>query len=85
MHLFLLLQSCLSSFVAVLINLMLFGVRHQCQHLRSLLFSLIFCLINVERSYALSVSVCSVMFQPAHFIVSLKNLTTASILSSVLR
>jgi hypothetical protein len=37
----------LGSCVAVLSNLMLFGVHNQCQPLRSLLFSLIFCLINI--------------------------------------
>jgi hypothetical protein len=45
-----------------------------------------FWLINIGQSYALGVSVCSgVAFQPAHCIVSLKNLTAASISSSVLR
>jgi hypothetical protein len=48
--------------------------------------SSVFCLINIRQPYVLSVSVCSgVAFQPAHFIVSLKNLTVASISSSVLR
>jgi hypothetical protein len=46
----------------------------------------VFCSINVEQSYVLSVSVCSgVLFQPAHCFVSLKNLAAASISSSVLR
>jgi hypothetical protein len=81
-----LLRSCLSSCVAVLSNLLLSGVRNRCQPLRSLLFSLIFCLINIEQSYVLCVSVSSaVAFQPAHCTVSLKNLTAASISSSVLR
>jgi hypothetical protein len=57
-----------------------------CANLYSLLFPLIFSLINIGQSYVLSVSVCSgVAFQPAHCIVSLKNLTAASISSSVSR
>jgi hypothetical protein len=49
-------------------------------------FSLIVCLINIGQSYDLTVSVCSgVAFQPAHCNVSSKNLTAASISSSVLR
>jgi hypothetical protein len=49
-------------------------------------FSSSFCLINIGQSYVLSVSVCSgVVFQPVHCTVSLKNLTAASISSSVLR
>jgi hypothetical protein len=65
---------------------MLVDVCNRCQPLRSLLFSLIFCLIDIVQSYVLSVSVCSgVAFQPAHCIVLLKNLTAASISSSVLR
>jgi predicted cation transporter len=47
---------------------------------------LFFCLINIGQSYIFSVSVCSgVAFQPAHCIVSLKNLAAASIPSTVLR
>jgi hypothetical protein len=81
-----LLKSCLISCVAVLSNLLLSGVRSQCQPLWSLLFSSIFCFINIGQSCVLSVSVCSgVAFQPAHCIVSLKNLTATSISSSVLR
>jgi hypothetical protein len=82
----LLLRSCLSSCVAVLSNLLLSGVRNWCQLLWSLLFSSIFCLINVGLLYVLNVSVCSgVAFQPARCIVSLKKLTAASVSSSVLR
>jgi hypothetical protein len=45
-----------------------------------------FCLINIGQSYALHVSVCSgIALQPAHCIVLLKNLNTASISSPVLR
>jgi hypothetical protein len=81
----LLLRSCLSSCVAVLSNLLLSSIRNQCQPLQSLLFSSICCLINIGQSYVLSVSACSgVAFQPAHCTVSLKNLTAASISSSVL-
>jgi hypothetical protein len=66
--------------------LLLFGVRSRCQPPRSLLFSSIFCIIAIGQSCALSMSVCSgVVFQPAHCTVSLKNLTAASISSSVLR
>jgi hypothetical protein len=84
--LLLLLRSSLSSCVAVLSNLLLSGVRTRCQPLQSLLFSSIFCLISIGQSYVLSVSTCSgVAFQPAHCFVSLKNLTAASISSSVLR
>jgi hypothetical protein len=80
----LLLRSCSSSCVAVLSNLLLSGVRNRCQSLRSLLC--LFCLINIGQSYVLTVSVCAgVAFQPAHCIVSLKNLTAASISSSVLK
>jgi hypothetical protein len=83
---FLLLRSCLSSCVAVLSNLLLSGVRNRCQSLRSLLLSSIFCLINIGQSYAFSMSLCSgVACQPAHCIVSLKNLTAASVSSSILR
>jgi hypothetical protein len=82
----LLLRSCLSSCAAALSNILLSGVRSQCQPLRSLLFSSIFCLNNIGQSYVFSVSVCSgIVFQPSHCIVSLKNLTAASISSSVLR
>jgi hypothetical protein len=45
-----------------------------------------FCLIDIGQSYVLSVPVCSgIAFQPVHCIVSLKNLTVASVSSSVLR
>jgi hypothetical protein len=48
--------------------------------------SQIFCLINMGQSQVLTVSVCSgVVFQPAHCIASLKNLTATSVSSSVLR
>jgi hypothetical protein len=86
--LLLLLRSCLSSCVAVLSNLLLSGVRNQCQPLRSLLFSSIFCLINIGQSYIYIFSVhvySGVVFQHAHCIVSLKNLTAASISFLVLR
>jgi hypothetical protein len=79
-----LLRSCLSSCVAVLSNLLLSAVCNHCQPLQSLLFSSILCLTNIGQPYVLSVSVCSgVAFQPAHCTVSLKNLTAASIASSV--
>jgi hypothetical protein len=82
----LLLRSSLSSCVAVLSNLLFSDVLNQCQSLWSLLFSSMSCLINTRQSYALSVSVRSgVEFQPAPCIVSLKNLTAASISSSVVR
>jgi hypothetical protein len=82
----LLLRSCLSFCVAVLSHLLLSVVRNRCQSLRSLLFSSIFCLINIGQTYVLSVSVCSgIAFKRAHCIVSLKNLTAASISTSVLR
>jgi hypothetical protein len=82
----LLLRSCFSSCVALLSNILLSGVYSRYQHLRSLLFSSIFCLINIGQSYVFSVSVCSgVVFQPAQCIVSLKNLTAASVALSVLR
>jgi hypothetical protein len=78
----LLLRSCLSSWVAVLSNRLLSGVRNRCQSLRSFLFSSIFCLINMGRPFVLSASVSSgVTFQPAHCTASLKNLTAASISS----
>jgi hypothetical protein len=81
-----LLRSCLSSCVAALSNLLLSSVHSRCQPRRSLLFSSIFCLINIGQSFALSMSVCSgVALQSAHCTVSLKNLTAASISSSVLR
>jgi hypothetical protein len=49
-------------------------------------FSSIFCLITIGQSYVLSVPVCSdVVFQPVHYIASLKNLTAASVSSFVLR
>jgi hypothetical protein len=74
----LLFRRCLSSCVAVLSNILLSGVHSRCQPPMSLLVYSIFCLINVGQSYVLSVSVCSgVAFQPAHCIVSLKNLTAA--------
>jgi hypothetical protein len=58
----------LSSFVAVLSNLLLSCVRNRCQPLQSLLFSSV--LFNIGQSYVLSVSVCSgVAFQPADCIV----------------
>jgi hypothetical protein len=70
----------------VLSNLLLSGVRNHFQSLWGLLFSSVFCLINIGQSYALSVSVCSgVAFQPAHCIVSLKKLTATSMTSSALR
>jgi hypothetical protein len=51
----------------VLSNLLLSGVLSRCQPLRSLLFSSIFCLINIGQLYVLSVSVCSgVAFQPVY-------------------
>jgi hypothetical protein len=50
----LLLRSSLSSR-----NLFLSSVHNWCQSLLSLLFSLIFCLINIGQSYTLLVSVCS--------------------------
>jgi hypothetical protein len=79
-------MSCLSSCVAVLSNLFLSGVRNWCQHLQNPLFFFDFCLVNIGQLYVLSVSACSgVAFQPAHSTVSLKNLTAASICSSVLR
>jgi hypothetical protein len=69
----------------VLNNLLLSGVRNRCQILGSLLFSSIICLIYIEQSFDLNVSVCSgVALQPSHCIVSL-NFTAASISSSVLR
>jgi hypothetical protein len=86
MQSFLLLRNCLCYCVAVLSNLLLFGAHNRCQPLYSLLFSSIFCLINIGHLYVFSVSVCSgVAFQPAHCTVSLKNFTAASISSSVLR
>jgi hypothetical protein len=45
-----------------------------------------FCFIWIGQSRVVSISVCSgFSFQPAHCIVSLKNLTVASMFSSVLR
>jgi hypothetical protein len=80
----LLLRSSLSSHVAVVSNLLLSGVHNKCQSLRSLPFLQFFCLINIDQSYVLSVSVCSgVAFQPTFCVVSLKNLTAVSV-SSVL-
>jgi hypothetical protein len=69
----------------VLSNILFSGVLNRCQPLQSLLFSLIFCLINIRQSsYVLSVSVCSGgAFQPVYCTVSLKNFTAASISSSV--
>jgi hypothetical protein len=52
-----LLRSCLSSCVAMLSNLLLFGVCNQPQSLQSLLFSSIFCLINLGQSYVLTMYV----------------------------
>jgi hypothetical protein len=70
----------------VLSNLLLSRVRNRCQPLLSLLFSLIFGLINIGQLYVLSLSVCSaVAFQPAHCIESSKILTAASISSLVLK
>jgi hypothetical protein len=70
----------------VLSNLLLSGVRNRCQSLQILLVSSILCLINVGQSCVLTMSVCfGVVFKPAHYIVLLKNLTAASISSSVLR
>jgi hypothetical protein len=72
----------LSSCVAALSSLLLPGMWCRCQFLWSLLFSL----ISVGQLFALGVAVCSgVAFQPAHCIVSLKNLTAASVSFSVLR
>jgi hypothetical protein len=68
----------------VLSNLLLSGVLNRCQSVQSFLLSSSSCLINTRQLYVLSVSVCSdVAFQPAHCTVSLKNLTAASISSSV--
>jgi hypothetical protein len=79
-------SSSLGSCTAVLINLLLSGFRNRCQSLRRLLFASTFCFINMGQSLALCVPVWSgVAFQPAHWIVSLKNLTAASLSSSVLR
>jgi hypothetical protein len=59
------LRSCLSSCAAVLSNLLLSDVCNRCQSLWSLLFSSIFCLINIGQLYVLGVSACSgVVFQP---------------------
>jgi hypothetical protein len=70
----------------VLSSLLFSGVRNRRQALRSLRFSSIFCFIWIGQSRVVSISVYSgVAFQPAHCIVSLKNLTAASIFSSVLR
>jgi hypothetical protein len=45
-----------------------------------------FCSISIGQSYVLSGPVCSgIAFQPSHCILPLKNLTAASISSSVLR
>jgi hypothetical protein len=83
---FLVLRSCASSRVVVLNSLLLSGVHNRCQALRSLCFSSIFCFALIGQSKIVSISVCSgVAFKPAHIIVSLKNLTAASIFSSVLR
>jgi hypothetical protein len=47
---------------------------------------MIFCLTNIGQSYVLRAPVCfGVVFQHAHCIVLLKNLTADSISSSVLR
>jgi hypothetical protein len=81
----LLLRSCLSSCVAVLSTLLLSGFRKRFQPLWSLLLILVFYLINIGQAYVLSVSVCScAAFQFVHCTVSLKNLTAASVSSSVL-
>jgi hypothetical protein len=81
----LLLRSCLSSCVAVLSNLLLSGVCKRCQYIRSILFSLLFCLINIGQPYVLSVSVCSgVAFQP-DLILSMTNFTVTSISYSISR
>jgi hypothetical protein len=64
---------------------LLSGVRIPRQPRRNLAFSSIFSLINVEQSYVSNASVCSgVAFQPAHCIVSLKNLTGATAYDSEL-
>jgi hypothetical protein len=83
---FLLLMSYLRCCIAALNSHLLSGVHSLCQILWSLLFSLICCLTSIGHSQVLNASVCSgIAFQPAHCIVSLKNLTAASISSSVLR
>jgi hypothetical protein len=70
----------------VLSNLLLSGVRNRWKSLQSLLSSSIFFLVNIGQSCVLSVSACSfVTFQLTPCIASLKNLTAASISSSVLR
>jgi hypothetical protein len=77
----------LSSRVAALSNLLLAGVCKRWRSLRTLLFSSIFfCLIIIGQCYASSVLLYSgVAFQPAHSILSLKNLAVASMLSSAVR
>jgi hypothetical protein len=79
----LLLKSSLCSSVSVLSNLLLSGV---CYHRQTAEFSSFFNdLINIVKSCALSAYVCSgVSFQPAHCIVSLKNLAVSSTSSAVL-
>jgi hypothetical protein len=83
---FLLLRSSLRSCVAALGSLLLSGVRNLCHSLRIRLSSMIFCLIFIGKLHALGVSELSgLAIQPAHFILSLKNLTAASMSPSVLR
>jgi hypothetical protein len=82
----LLLRSCLSSRVAVLSRRLFLYVRSWCQRLRSLRLSKIFCFISKGHSLVLSGLVCSgVVFQQAHWIVSLKYWTDASMSSAVLK
>jgi hypothetical protein len=67
----------------VLSRRLFLGVRSWCQHLR---MSKIFCFINKGHSLVLNGLVCSgVVFQPAHWIVSLKYWAAASMSSAVLR
>jgi hypothetical protein len=72
---FLSVRSCLSSCVAVLSSLLLYGVWNLCQTLWGLCFSSIFCCTSIwiGQFKVVSISVCSgVAFQTAHCIVSLK-------------
>jgi hypothetical protein len=61
-------------------------VRSWCQRLCCLRLSKIFCFNNKGHSLVLSGLICSgVVFQQAHWIVSLKYWTTASMSSAILR
>jgi hypothetical protein len=56
---FVVIEELFESYIAVLSNLLFFGVRHLYKSLRSFIVPSILCVINIVQSFVLSVCVCS--------------------------